>query len=867
MFSLRRYTVIPRLPPSLEPLRELSLNLWWAWSPLARELFVRIDPALWGEVHGNPIELLSRVDQARLETLAKDEAFVAHLKSTVAMFRESIAPEGWFSKRFPKMAGAKIAYFSMEYGLHESLPIYSGGLGVLAGDHLKTASDLGLPLVGIGLAYAEGYFRQVLNPEGWQGESYPINDWRKLPVRPVRAPNASSDNDRLIIDVQYPKHVVHAQLWRVDVGRVPLYLLDANLEQNSPDDRAITGPLYGGDHEFRVRQEIMLGIGGMHALDALGLSPTICHMNEGHSAFLAIERIARIMRERNVPFHVAAEACSACNIFTTHTPVPAGNDAFDPALVRQYLEPYRAALGISEGDLLALGRVDPEDKFEPFSMPVLALHTSDHFNGVSELHGDVSRKMWSGLWPNLPTHEVPIQSITNGVHIPSFISDELGALFNRYLGRTWAESTDDPAIWERAYSIPDAELWEAHELRRHRLVTLVRSWHARHAERHGAVNAEFELGDEILNPRVLTIGFARRFATYKRATLLFSDLDRVAKLLGNKERPVQLIFAGKAHPKDTGGKELIRAIVRASREINLRGRVVFVENYDMSIARALVSGVDVWLNTPRRPLEASGTSGMKAAANGALNVSVLDGWFAEAWRDYGDSIGWAIGRGEQYDDGEGDKVEADLLYDLLEREVVPLFYHREDRDDIPHAWVKRMKNAIAKLAPRYNTMRMVREYTERFYVPSIELSRAMFDNNLAGARALTAWKERVQKAWPHVRIRDVTVSSPTDILVGEPVRVEAIVELGDLEPSDIAVELYFGATGGGHGLSNGTTMQMTWVDRAPDVPDAPNAIAGSQRYRGEIPTHESGAHAFAVRAIPRNSALTHRFETSLIRWG
>src|SRR5580700_463679 len=493
MSTLRHFTVIPRLPPTLERLRDIAYNLWWSWSPAGEELFARLDTDLWEEVHGNPIELLCRVDQGRLDELAGDDSFTSQLESAFVTFQRYMQREGWFARSFPEAAGANIAYFSMEYGIHECLPIYSGGLGVLAGDHLKTSSDLGLPLVAIGLAYAEGYFRQVLNADGWQDERYPINDWHRMPVSPV----LDGAGKRLAIDVRYPDGVVRAQLWKVQVGRVPLFLLDANLPENAPADRAITGPLYGGDQQFRVRQEIMLGIGGMHALGALGLSPTVCHMNEGHSAFLAIERIGRVMRERGVSFAVASEANSAGNVFTTHTPVPAGNDAFSPDLVRKYLEPYRADLGIGDAELLGLGRVDARDEAAPFSMPVLAMHASDHYNGVSQLHGEVSRKMWQGLWPELPQHEIPIDFITNGVHTPSWIASEMGALFTRYLGPRWSEQLDDPELWQRAYEIPDAELWQVHEHRRSRLVQHARRWLHGAAERRGAGREEVELADEV----------------------------------------------------------------------------------------------------------------------------------------------------------------------------------------------------------------------------------------------------------------------------------------------------------------------------------------------------------------------------------
>jgi len=852
--TLRHFTVIPRLPPALQRLRDIAYNLWWSWASVGLELFVRLDPDLWETVRGNPIELLSRIDQGRLDELAGDDAFTSQLDAAWETLRRYMQREGWFSRSFPEAAGARLAYFSMEYGIHECLPIYSGGLGVLAGDHLKTASDLGLPLVGVGLAYAEGYFRQALNADGWQGERYPINDWRRMPVSPV----LDGMGNRLVIRVQYPDGVVLAQLWKVQVGRVPLLLLDTNVKENSPADRSITGPLYGGDQEFRVRQEIMLGIGGIHALEAMGLSPTICHMNEGHSAFLAIERIGRVVRERGVSFHVASEANSAGNIFTTHTPVPAGNDSFEPSLVRRYLEPYRTALGVSEAELLALGRVDTRDQNAAFSMPVLAFRASDHYNGVSELHGEVSRKMWQGLWPDLPTHEIPIESITNGVHTASWVAYDLGALYTRYLGPRWAEHCDDPEVWERAHEIPDAELWQVHEHRRYRLVQHARQWLRAAAERRGAGREELELANEVLDPQALTIGFARRFATYKRATLLFQDLERVKKLLANTERPVQLVFAGKAHPQDRGGKELIRSIVHASRDAGLRGRVVFIDDYDMRIARAMVSGVDVWLNTPRRPLEASGTSGMKAAANGGLNISVLDGWFAEAWRDHGWKIGWAVGRGEEYPDASGDTREAELLYDLLEREVVPLFFDRDGLGRVPRRWIERMKNAIAKLVPRYNTARMVREYAKRFYVPAIRLSHKLTDGELAAAKSLTAWKDRVRDAWPGVAVKEVRLESRDEVAVGEPVQVSALVQLGRLGPDDVAVELYHGPTAGGHEIALGRIVRMRAVERA--------GTNGDWRYAGEIATDQSGAHAFAARVMPYNDAMTHPYETSLIRW-
>ena len=738
----RHFTVVPRLPVALERLRDIAYNLWWSWAPVAHELFVRIDPDLWEEVHGNPIELLARVDQGRLEELAGDDAFTSHLDAAWTTFQRYMQREGWFSKTFPEAAGARIAYFSMEYGLHECLPIYSGGLGVLAGDHLKTASDLGLPLVGVGLAYAEGYFRQVARRRRLAE--------RALPHQRL-APHAGPAGPRR--DRQAPGHpravparVVLAQLWKVQVGRVPLLLLDANLEENAPNDRSITGPLYGGDQEFRVRQEIMLGIGGTHALEAVGLSPTVCHMNEGHSAFLAVERIGRVMREKHVSFAVAAEANSAGNIFTTHTPVPAGNDAFDPharpplprAVPRGARHRRRRSCSPSAASTRATARRRSRCPSSRCGRPTTTTASASCTARSRARCGKASG-------PTCPSTRSPSTSSRTACTRPRGSRARWGRSSRATSARAGPSSSTTRSSGSARTRSRTPSSGRCTSTGATASCSTRAGGSTARPSGAGRGARSSTLADEVLDPHALTIGFARRFATYKRAALLFTDLARVKKLLGDTERPVQLVFAGKAHPQDKGGKELIRSIIHASRDAGLRGRVVFVEDYDMRIARALVSGVDVWLNTPRRPLEASGTSGMKAAANGALGVSVLDGWFAEAWRDHGWEIGWAIGRGEEYPDGTGDAREAELLYDLLEREVVPLFYAREGMGELPRGWIKRMKNSIAKLVPQYNTARMVRQYTARFYVPAIKLTHKLTDGDLAAAKALTAWKDRVRE--------------------------------------------------------------------------------------------------------------------------
>lgn len=849
MPTLRRFTVVPRLPQPLERLRTLAYNLWWTWNHDARELFEILDPDLWESLHQNPVALLAQIPQHRLDEFARDDAYLTALEARYNAFERYMAREGWFRTAHPDQRHELVAYFSMEFGLHECVPVYSGGLGVLAGDTLKTASDLDIPVVGIGIAYAEGYFRQVLNDDGWQMERYPLNDWADLPVSPV----VDSDGKRVQIEVPYPGRNVVVEAWKVQVGRVQLFLLDSNLPANSEEDRKITNALYGGDNDHRVRQEILLGVGGIRLLAALGMNPTVCHMNEGHSAFLGVERIIRLMQQHNVPFEVAYEASSSGNAFTTHTPVPAGLDQFDLALVARYLEPFSQATGLSVEQLLAIGRsaVHGEPKF---SMPVLAIRLSRWHNAVSELHGVVSRKMWTDLWPQVPVHEVPISHVTNGVHAGSWTSAEISDLLSRYLGPRWREDADDPKMWERTSQIPDAELWHAHERRRMRLVRYCRNRLVGSAQRRGMSKAEQQFAAEALDPEALTIGFARRFATYKRATLLMKDLERLERLLNNPERPVQFVFAGKAHPHDEKGKDLIRQIVHVSRLPAFRGKIVFVEDYDMGIARRLVSGVDVWLNTPRRPQEASGTSGMKAAFNGAINASVLDGWWAEAWSP---EVGWAVGRGEEYEDTEyGDNVEAQALYQLLEGEIVPTFYDR-GRDRIPRRWIAMMKKTMAVAGSMFNTVRMTRQYAENVFVPAIERWRALSSDGLSRARALTDWKLRVREQWPHVSVVDLAEVGASEVPVDTPLVVRATLSLAGLSPDDVRVELYHGRLDGGHELSEGQGSAMSCIEHL-----------GGDRYRfsGEIRSNRSGSHAYALRVMPSHPMMTNPFETALVHW-
>jgi starch phosphorylase len=758
MKPIRTFSVIPSLPKSIEALRKIAFNLRWAWSHESIELFRRLDRDLWETTGHNPVLLLGTIDQAKLEEVAQDDAFLAHLHRVESNLDGYLAAEStWFRRSHGRSPDTPlIAYFSAEFGLTECLSIFAGGLGMLAGDHLKSASDLGVPLVGVGLLYQQGYFRQYLSQSGWQQEASASNDFSNLPVEMVYSP----EGHPLKIEVNLDNHAVHAQIWQVNVGRVSLYLLDTNIAANTrPEDRDLTDQLYGGDRETRIRQEILLGIGGYRALQKLGLHPTVLHMNEGHAAFVALEHIRQLMRDRALNFSEARELASASLVFTTHTPVEAGHDYFHRDLVNRYFGQMAIDLGMSEADFFEFGR---ESKTGDYCMTVLALRTAARANGVSKLHGEVSRKMWQSLWPGLPVDEVPIGHVTNGVHFRSWVSSEFNQLYDRYLGPNWREEPANSDVWSRVQSIPAEELWRTHERRRERLVGWARRRVRDQRLRRAAPQAEIDAADEILNPDALTIGFARRFATYKRATLILRDMNRLRKILTDPVRPVQIIFAGKAHPADDAGKELIRKITDVSRDPVLGRHVVFLEDYDMAVARGLVQGVDVWLNTPLRPLEASGTSGMKVTANANLNLSVPDGWWDEVWNDPKNNrlMGWAIGRGEEYSDRNyQDQVEAEALYDLLERDVVPAFYDHRGADRIPRKWVERMKACVGSLCHFVNTHRMVRDYVEGYYVPAHEQFRKLERDNATRVRALSSAIERIRSNWRDVWVGEIEEGS------------------------------------------------------------------------------------------------------------
>jgi starch phosphorylase len=695
-----------------ERLRALSRNLWWTWHPDVVRLFRELDPARWRQLGHNPIALLSEFPPERLEPRVDDLALRSQINGAYRRLQEYLHCETtWGATHAGVLRVQPVAYFSAEFGLHESLPIYSGGLGVLAGDHVKSASDLDVPLVGVGLFYAQGYFRQRLDQAGWQHEESIAAEVGQLPLEPA----LGADGKPLTVKIETRAGKIAARIWILRVGRSTLLLLDSDVEGNQPQDRQLTAYLYGGDQRVRIRQELLLGVGGVRALQALSIYPGVFHLNEGHSAFAPLEVIRTRMVEEGLSFEAALREVTSHTVFTTHTPLAAGHDRFPADLVEEHLGPLRDALGLSHERLLALGRVHPSDAAEPFCMTVLALRTAARANAVSALHGRVSRAMWSALWPGRAEDEVPIGHITNGVHAPTWLAAAMHALYDRHLGPDWERRSGEPEVWAGIAGVDDSELWETHQVLKARLLEFARRRCAAQGERRGEPAAAVQEAREALSPDALAIGFARRFATYKRSTLLLRNVERLARLVNNPVLPVQLLFAGKAHPRDDPGKRLLQDVARLQRDPRFAGRLVFIEDYDMDVARHLVQGVDVWLNAPRRPLEASGTSGQKVVLNGGLNLSVLDGWWAEA---YDGANGFAIGRGESHVNPEvQDARDAEALYDTLEREVIPLYYER-DFDGLPRAWIARMKRAIRALGWRFNSNRMVMDYVRQCYLPA-----------------------------------------------------------------------------------------------------------------------------------------------------
>jgi glycogen phosphorylase len=848
MKALRSFAVRASLPDSLDALEAIAMNLRWTWVPQAIDLFRWVDPEAWERSEHDPVAMLGMVSPERFAELAGDGPFRIFLSGVQEDFDRYLNEPRWWDGRD---AGALrcVAYFSPEFGVGEALPVYSGGLGVLAGDHLKAASDLGVPLVAVGLLYREGYFRQQLNADGWQQERYPAFDPHRMPLTLL----SGDDGVPLTIEVDLAGSRCVAQVWRANVGRIPLLLLDCDVEANDPAERAVTDRLYGGagGSEHRLRQEIVLGIGGIRAIEAIGHSCDVFHSNEGHAGFLGLERIRGLVTRSGLSFAEALEAVRASTIFTTHTPVPAGIDVYTTDLMERYFSSFAKECEVPFNDLMALGQSKPAGQnSEYFSMALMGLRLAGRSNAVSKLHGDVARAMFSEVWPHVPADEVPITSITNGVHGATWVGPEMVEILDRHLDPGWAEGGN--GRWERLAEVPDAELWRARERARERFVFFIRERLGEQLLSHGASESEAVWTDEVFEPGILTIGFARRFAQYKRGTLMFSDPDRLKAMMLSSERPIQIVVAGKAHPLDDGGKEMIQQLVHFASDPELRGRFAFIEDYDMEVARVLVQGVGVWLNNPRRPLEACGTSGMKAALNGAINCSVLDGWWDEC---YDGRNGWAIGTRDVHDDLDyQDRVDASALYSLLEREIAPRFYDRSE-GPVPRRWVERMKASIAGLGDFVVAERMVRDYVERFYEPAAAQGRARATDDWARARSLARWKSKVIEYWNDVAVLGVE----GEILaadVGEERSVRATVRLGRLDSNDVAVQLAHGRVGASGELADPAFVAMS-VDECLD---------GVWSYTGSFTARAAGLYGFSVRVLPSHEDLVSPMEMGLVAW-
>jgi len=847
MKRILTYQIFPAVPESIGFLEILSRNLWWCWKPDAVELFRRMDPALWKISKGNPIFLLSNINQKRLEQLASDDSFLAHLTRVKERFEKRVTFNVEESQSaFDRMG--PVAYFSMEFGLHESIPLFAGGLGVLAGDHLKASSNMALPLVGVGLLYRKGYFRQYLNQEGWQQEDYPEVELYYLPVERAR----DVHGNEITISITGPEGEILSYVWKIRVGRSLLLLLDTNLPENTPEVREITARLYAAEQKIRLDQEVLLGIGGMRALSAMGIFPSVCHMNEGHSAFSTLERLHLFMKRYRIDLKTAMQIVPRCTVFTTHTPVAAGHDQFPVQKVKPYIEPLQEMLKTGADEIISWGQAIGE-KDSPFSMFILGARMSQYRNGVSRLHGRTARRMWAHLWPGTPEDEIPITHVTNGIHVSTFVSSEIAQLFERYLGPDWYMSSRKRENIGRIDEIYEDELWRAHEMSRTRLVRVCRELLKEQYDRRNAPASLISKLESILNPEILTIAFARRFAGYKRANLLLQDPERLAAILNSKTRPVQLIFAGKAHPKDNEGKEIIKQLLTFVRRPEIRDHAVFIEGYDMHLARCLLQGADVWLNTPRRPFEACGTSGMKAALNGVLNVSILDGWWCEG---YAETCGWRIGNGEEYlDYAYQDAVESQALYNLLENEVIPCFYENRN-GGLPDRWVKMMKASIKMVMQNFCSLRMVGEYEDRFYSPIVHRLESLIARNCTEAKHLAVQTERLQASWEKIKIKLPVQAKKGPFRVGESFDVVAAVTLGDLNPEEVDVEIY-----GGH---------MKSVDSLEGIHMEPMKVikafgAGKYLYEGRVFCLAPGRFGLTARVTPRGDTVLKRM-SNLITW-
>ena len=853
MYLFNRITVNPQLPKRINKLSEIAHNLWWSWNTDFLKLFKEIDIDLWENVGKNPVKFLKLVSQDKLEKAEKNGSFLKKYDKVVDDFEGYMNSKNtWFSKRYPNSKNDLIAYFSAEYGLDEILPIYSGGLGILSGDHLKSASDLGLPFVAVGLLYKNGYFHQKINSYGGQEAIYTDIDMKNLPITPVK----DKDGNDLIINVKLPKKRLYLKIWQINVGRIKLYLMDSDIPENTEEDyRQITLRLYGGDQEMRIQQEIVLGMGGVNLLRTLGMNPTIYHMNEGHSSFLILELIKNIMKERKVSFDIAREIATSKTVFTTHTPVPAGNDIFPIALVEKYFKDFWPRIGLERDEFLKLGMKPCKELESGFNMGILALKIAGKKNGVSKLHGAVSRELFSDVWPNIAANESPITHVTNGIHTCSWLAPNIKELYNEYLIPYWQDNMHKDEVWEKVQNIPNEKLWNAHQARKEKLLKLVKENVTNRLRDAGVRYEEIISITSKLNPNALTIGFSRRFATYKRATLIFRDLERITQILNDEKRPVQLIFAGKAHPADKEGQNLIKFIHEISMKPQFKGKVFLLEDYSIAMARYLISGVDVWLNNPRRPMEASGTSGEKASVNGVINFSVLDGWWAEG---YNSKNGWIIGTNEEYESYDvQDDADSNSMYNTLENKIIPMYYEKNEESQHSEKWMQIMKNSIISTGGKYSTARMVVEYTEKLYMPLCELTNKYF-TDLEQVMEYHAWKKEATLSWDKIKIIQNNSMDNITIDAGNNIEVSCKIELPNIELENIDVQVYYGKI-----LDNGTVENISIIPMK--LERVIDEEAKLYEFSAKIELTTGGNYGYTFRVMPKHKMLLDSANLNLVK--
>ena len=852
MYIFNRITVNPQLPKRIEKLSEVGYNLWWSWNTEFLKLFKEIDIDLWESVNKNPIKFLKLVTQEKLEKAVQNPEFLKKYDKVVENFENYMkSKSNWFDKKYPDNKNDLIAYFSAEYGLDQTLPIYSGGLGVLSGDHLKSASDLGIPLVAIGLLYKNGYFNQKINGSGAQETEYKDIDIENLPLESVK----DSEGKDILVALHFPKKKIYLKAWKVNVGRVELYLLDSDIEANIPEYREITKTLYGGDREMRIQQEIILGQAGVAMLKALGYNPTIYHMNEGHSSFLILELIYNLMKEKQISFQIARDIVSAKTVFTTHTPVPAGNDIFELSLVEKYFEGYWDKLGITKQEFFQMGmKQNAKIDTTGFNMGILALKVAGKKNGVSELHGAVSRELFGEVWPEIAANESPITYVTNGIHTCSWLSPNLKDLYNKYLIPYWQDKIYDNDVWKKIEDIPNEELWKAHQERKAKMLAVVKENTINRLRRCGYNYDEIMKIVDGLDPNALTIGFARRFATYKRATLIFKDLERITQILNNKNQKVQIIFAGKAHPADKEGQDLIKYIHEISMKPQFKGKVFLLENYNLEMSKYLVSGVDIWLNTPRRPMEASGTSGQKAAVNGAINFSVLDGWWAEG---YNSKNGWKVGESLEYSDYETqDRADSQSIYDTLENKIIPMYYEK-DENGISEKWMQTMKESIMSNGGRYSTARMLTDYVQKLYIPLCNLYNNYY-TDLGKVGEFDNWKESIKNAWDDIEITQENNLDNITLDAGNNIEVKCKVKLSNINKENIEAQVYYGRIS-----ENGTVDDITIIPMELEDSDEETR---TYTYKAKVNLVNGGNYGYTFRVMPKHEMILDSANLNLIKW-